>query len=412
MYEEAKDRCNNLLENKSLSPEIAGRCYNLSGMIDIYQNNDMNSALENFQNARSNFVEANQLARVAGAEVNIGNIYNINGNYVQAEEHLQNASKINLSIGNLEQEGLLLQNIGIFYFNLQKFESAIQSYHKAIKIFLNIGNDSSRGLVLWNLGETYITVCEYEYAFKALNESQKLFELLSNYAELSDVLFMKAKLYYKIGAFQKLEETLISFNNNYSKHSLQQSHQIFYSLLIQMKTFYTQKTISVDELVRIRKEMILRRDKHNLMEVINLLLQFYINQKLYQEALQELSDPELIELCSQNSILEAEREYFLGIISKNIESDQLLSPLEYFEKAHDLIKDENITELTWKILYQISEIYVERGNYSKAKRYVVYAREIIYFIAEKLESPQLRAAYLKNSERLESLKKLESFYPS
>jgi len=109
--------------------------------------------------------------------------------------------------------------------------------------------------------------------------------------------------------------------------------------------------------------------------------------------------------------LEAEREYFLGIISKNFESDHLLSPLIYFEKAYDLIKDDNITELTWKVMYEISEQYIERGNYNKAKRYVVYAKELIYFIAEKLETPQLRAAYLKNAERLETLKKLESFYP-
>ena len=142
------------------------------------------------------------------------------------------------------------------------------------------------------------------------------------------------------------------------------------------------------------------------------MIQFYIKQEVVSRSDRELNNPRLIELCSQNSILEAEREYFLGIISKNYESDKLLSPLVYFEKAYDLIKDESVTELTWKVIYEISQLYIERGNYSKAKRFVVYARELIYFIAEKLESPQLRAAYLKNSERLETLKKLESFYPS
>ncbi len=189
MYEEARERCNHLLENKSLSPEVAGRCYNLKGMIDIYQKNDMTSALENFQKAKSKFVEADQPARVAGAEVNIGNIYNIIGNYEKAEEHWKNASRINQSIGNLEQEGLLLQNIGIFYFNLQKFDSAIQSYHKAIKIFLSIGNDLNRGLVFWNLGRNlHYQFVNIEYALNYLNEAQQLFERLNNYAELSDVI--------------------------------------------------------------------------------------------------------------------------------------------------------------------------------------------------------------------------------
>lgn len=411
LYEEAKEQCNILLEEKNLSAELTGRCYNLKGMIEIYQKNDMSSALENFQHAKRKFAEAGQPVRVAGTEVNIGNIYTLLADYEKAEEHWKNASQINQSIGNLDQEGLLLQNIGILYFNLQKFDFAIQSYNKAIKIFLSIGNDLSRGIVLWNLGEIYIAICEYEYALHALNEAQQLFELLNNYAELSDVLFMKAKLFYKIGAFQKLEETLKSFNINYSNHSLKKSHQIFHKLLIQLRSFYKEKTISVDELIQIRKEMFLRRDKHNFMEVINLLFQFYVHQKLYQEALLELYSPELIDFCSQNSILEAEREYFLGIISKNFKSDKLLSPLVHFEKAFDLIKDKSITELTWKVVFEISELYIGRGNYTEAKRYVIYARELIYFIAEKLESPQLRAAYLKNSDRLETLKKLENFYP-
>ena len=86
--------------------------------------------------------------------------------------------------------------------------------------------------------------------------------------------------------------------------------------------------------------------------------------------------------------------------------------MSYFEKAYNLIKEENITELTWKVLFEISDLYIERGNLSKAKYFVTYARELIYFIADKIESPQLRAAYLRSKERLDTLKKLESFYPS
>lgn len=412
MYNEANEQCDHLLNNKNLFPELKGRCYNLKGMIYIYQSNELNSALENFIKAKSQFVESNQPVRIAGAEVNIGNVFNILSNYEKAEEHLQNASKINQSIGNLDQEGLLLQNLGIFYFNRQKFDSAIQSYQKAIKIFLSIGNDLSRGLVLWDLGEIYITICEYEKALNSLNEAQHLFEQMNNYSELSDVLIMKGKLFYKIGAFQKLEEILESFQISYSNHNLQESHQIFQKLLIQLRSFYKEKKISVVELISIRKEMIMRKDYHNFVEVINILVQFYIHKRLYQEAIKELYSPELIELCSQNSILEAQREYFLGIISKNIKSDKLLPPLVYFEKAYDLIKDEYINELTWKVLFEISELYIERGNLTKAKYFVTYSRELIYFIAEKIESPHLRAAYLRNGERMYTLKKLESFYPS
>ncbi len=412
LYNEATQQCQELLKEKNLSAELKGRCYNLNGMIYIYQDNDLKSALENFEKAKSQFSEAGQPIRVSGTEVNIGNIYNIFGNHKKAEEHLKNASRINQSIGNLDQEGLLMQNLGAFYFNLDNFESAIKSYQKAHNIFLSIGNELSRAIVLWDLGEIYTSYCEYDHALNSLNEAESIFIRMNNYTELLDDLFMKGKLFYKIGEFQKLEQVIDNFHTNLIKYNLNQSHQVFEKLLVQFNSAGRKQSLSITELELIREEMIQRKDNHNYSEVINLIIQFYINQKSYHNAISELNQPEYIELCSQNSILKAEREYFLGIISKNSKSDKLLSPLIYFEKAYDLIKDQYINELTWKVLFEISELYIERGNLHKAKYFVTYTRELIYFIAEKIESPQLRAAYLRNSERLNTLKKLESFYPS
>jgi tetratricopeptide (TPR) repeat protein len=410
-YGKAQEQCDLLLNDTSLSNELMGRCYNLKGMIDIYQSNDLNSALESFQKARSKFFESDQFSRVSGIEVNIGNIYNILGNYEQAEAHFQNASRINQSIGNLEQEGLLLQNIGIFYYNCRKYNLAMQSYHKAIKIFLSIGKDLSRGIVLWDLAEIYISVCEYEKALKSLDEAQYLFEQLNNHDELLDVLFMKGKLFYKIGVYQRLEEMIHEFQKIFQSNEINESRLVFLRILIQLSSFGREKTISRDELKLIRNEMIDRADHHNYLEVVILLIEFYINKNFYKEAIEVLYEPELMELCSQNSILEAEREYFLGIISKNFRSEKLLPPMVYFEKSYELIKDDNIIELTWKVLCEISELYIDRGNLNKAKQFITYTRELIYFIAERIHSPRLRAAYLRQQDRLNTLKKLESFYP-
>lgn len=411
LYDNAIQQCDLLLDERELSDELKGRCYNLKGMINIYQSNDLHSALDNFKNASIKFSQAGQLARVAGAEVNIGNVYNILGNYEQAEAHFQNASGINQSIGNLEQEGLLLQNIGIFYFNCRKFDSAILSYHNAIKIFLNIGKDSSRGFVLWNLGEIYISACDYEKAFNSLNEAYKLFDQLKNYHELLDVLFMKGKLFYKIGDFQKLEEIIRNFQKLYTMFDSEKDHIIFEKLLIQWLSFTKEKTISVEELKSIRNEIALRGDNHNYIEATTLLIHFYIYNKLYNEAIEILSEQELMELCAQYSILEAEREFFLGIISKNFTSEKLLPPMVYFEKAYELIKEDNITELTWQVLYEMADLNIDRGNLNKAKYFINYARELIYYIAGRIDSPILRAAYLRQNERLNTLRKLESLYP-
>jgi serine/threonine protein kinase len=411
MYDEAREQCDLILKSKNLSPELIGRCYNLKGMIDIYKKNDLSSALENFKNAKINFEEARQPIRVAGTEVNTGNIFNILANYEKAEEHWKKASQINLSVGNLEQEGLLLQNFGLFYLDRQKYDLSIESYLKAQSIFLSLGKESNIGLIQINLSEVYLKICDYQKSLDNSIKAYRIFNRLKNFEETSESKFLQVKAYYHLGISAKMEESINLLEEILNKADLPAK---YYTNLNYVKCLWqlikNEQNVS-DDLDKVVKEYKKLEEKNLMVESKLMMIRCLIKEQRFSDAYFHLMEDELIDFCSQNSILEAEREYFLGIISKNFASNKMLSPLDYFEKAYELIKDESITELTWKVIYEISELYIERGNFAKAKRYVVYTRELIYFISEKLESPQLRAAYLKNIERLETLKKLESFYP-
>ena len=269
-----------------------------------------------------------------------------------------------------------------------------------------------RGQVLWNLGEVFLSLCEYQKVLESIYGARTLFERIQNYEELADVLFILGKLYFKIGFYNKLEETFVEFNSNYSKLSASNNFEILRDFIGQWVLFGKSRLVSTEKLRIISEEFIKRDDGKNFLESSFLLIKLLIQQSRYNEAIEEMNRSKLVELCSQNSILEAEREYFLGIISKNFTSDSLLPPLVYFEKAYELIKDENISELTWKVLFEISELYIERGNLNKAKHFVTYTRELIYLIAERIESPRLRAAYLRQDERLNTLKEIGKFLPS
>ena len=411
-YEEAKQQCNFLLTEKKFSTESKGRCYNLKGMIDIYQNNDMDSALENFQKAKQEFDKANEPIRISGTEVNIGNIYNILADYEKAEEHWKTALKINQSIGNLDQEGLLHQNFGLFYLDRQKYNLAIESYLKAQNIFLSLGKESNYGLILINLGEVYLKICDYQNSIESLKEAYKIFNRLNNLEEVLESLTLLGKLFFSIGFLLKLEETIISFEKLIGNVKLPAKYETNLKYLKTLLHLLKDEKLFPENINKIILEY-KKLDERNLMiECKFLKISYLIREENFKAAYDQLFDIELMDLCSQNSILAAEREYFLGIISRNYKSDQLLPALTYFENAYELIKDENIAELTWKILYSISDIYIERGNLSKAKQFVVYTRELIYFIAEKIESPRLRAAYLKQKDRKKTLKKLKNFYPT
>ena len=410
-YNEAVELCEKILQNDNLPSELKGRCYNLKGMINIYQNNNLKSALQNFENAKTHFVNVKQPGRISGVEVNIGNVYNIVGEFEKAEEHWQYASQINQSIGNLEHEGMLRQSLGVFYFNRAKYDLAIESYNKSKKIFESLGIDIQIGQNLWNLAEVYLTICNYNDSLKLLEDSKNYFERNNSYKELADVLFLLCKLYYKIGADRELEATIEKYKGsmNLASESIIELQE---KILNQFLSYRKSRIKLIDELNKIAHDFYVLKEFNNYAETIFLSVKVLFENKKYKEAVAQLNSSSLIDLCSQNSILEAEREYFLGKISKNSNSEKLSSPLTYFEKAYDLIKDEYISELTWKVLFEISDLYIERGNLSKAKYFVTYTRELIYYIAEKIESPQLRAAYLRSRERLITLKKLESFYPS
>ncbi len=411
-YEDAENGCDLVLNNPDSNAELKGRCYNLKGMRKIYQDNDLNSALSEFNKALISFKDADSPRRVAGMEVNIGNIYTLLSDYNKAEEHWQVALEINRSVGNLEQEGLILLNLGVFYFFRGNYDQAIESYEKARKIFLSLGNQLNYGLVLLNRGETYLAICEYENSLDSLEDAEKIFNQIENYEELSEVYLVLSKLYLIIGFRDKLEETIKKFKENLKKKKLPKKYDLNLKFLLILLSSIDNMNIEIEELKTVAAEFKDFDDKSYYADCIFLLVKKLVIDEKFNDALLQINQPYLLDLCSQNSILEAQREYFLGIISQKHASDELLPPLDHFEKAYTLVKDENVSEITWKILLAISELYIERGNLSKAKAFTIYGKELVYFISENIQSPRLRAAYLKEQERFKAIQKFESFYSS
>mgnify|MGYP003507256755 CR=1 FL=1 len=108
----------------------------------------------------------------------------------------------------------------------------------------------------------------------------------------------------------------------------------------------------------------------------------------------------------QNVIFMAQREFLFGKIAYYTQNENLESAIEYFERAYNLLQDESINELTWKILFSIAETYWERGNFHKAKKPRLYAYELINMIGENITSSKIRLAYFNHPERKKALEKL------
>ncbi|MBS4033193.1 MAG: protein kinase [Ignavibacterium sp.] len=390
-----------LLNQKETSDEEKGKCYNLLGMIKVYAEEDLNSALERFNNALVLYKKAQSPRRVSGVEVNLGNIYNMLGDDEKSEMHWGNALKINESIGNLEQEAAILINYGVYYLNKLQLERSQNLLIRSDKIFSAIGNKTNQGLVLINLGELYLVNCDYQKSFEALTQAEKIFYHLKKYEELADVLFDFSRLHYELNNYPLFEENLTKHDRLITDQNLTGKYLINQNILNFLKQMSNDETINKKSLDLILNELFVIGEKRNFCEFFILVTNYLIRKKdIDNNYLIELLFKEnFVEEMNQNFLTRAYYEYFLGKIALRTTDKRLSPPIDHLERSFSLIENQTITELTWRVLAAISDSYIERGFLNKAKKPLIYASELLNYIADKIKKSDFRSKYLDDIER-------------
>lgn len=404
-YSEATALCVEVIDNKS-GYEDKGKCYNLLGLIDIFRDNNLNSALINFGEAKNYFEKANLNFRLSQMEMNLGNIHNLKGDFKSAEEHWNKSLEINLSVGSLEQEAKLLLNFGIYYYDQALFEKSIENYTRAESIFLSLGNKHGRGLVLSNLGEIYILTCEYKKAFAALNEARSIFNSLHNTDEKFIALFLLGKLYASIGDYVSLKKIIKKYEEKPDILNENERHKNNYEfLLVLNKTGDSLSDIS-SRLKKIKGSYLKGEDKHNYFSASIISAEVLVKQKKYKAAFEALYSSEIQNIAENNLLYKAERLHMLGKLSHLDPSLGLKPAVDILKEAYEIVQDISITETTWKIMLALGISYVQRGNFGKAKEFIIYAKALLDYISQKLDEKQ-KHNYLKDDERVYALEKID-----
>ncbi|MCU0344675.1 MAG: tetratricopeptide repeat protein, partial [Ignavibacterium sp.] len=406
--DEAENICVRLLEEHELESEEKEKCYTLLGIIEIQFRNNPEQALKKFILAESIHFSQKSLSRIVRIKINIGNIYSILGQKENAEKYWSNAIELNRTIGNLEQEALILLSYGVFYQENFYFEKAKECWLDSEKIFIALGNQDKLALTLSNLGEIYIQTCDYQNAYENLKKSLTIFTALKNKDEELSVLFLLGRFWFVLGEYEELEKllnqyeySLLTKEDSLEKNSL---NLIFLKLLFNLSK-ENPRELSLD--LSKFLEFAIRISETNLYaDAIIYSVQKMIALHKYDESLVYLNDKNFNEIIQQNVIFKAQREYLFGKVAYYTQKENLNSPIEYFERAYALIEDESIIELTWKILFTIAETYWERGNFHKAKKPRLYAYELINLIGENITNTKIRSAYFNHPERKTALEKL------
>lgn len=403
-YNQAESICHEIINNKNSNIELLANAYNLIALIIIYSENDLEEALKYFQEALKNYSKINLIVQIAKMEINIGNIFNIKGDQKKAEYYWEKALQTNLSIGNLLPEALITLNFGVFYFDKSNFNQALKQYNRAYDINVTYGYKYQQAQVLYNLGELFFIMCEYQKCINSLTAALSIFNKMNNNDEEGDVIFLLGKLYYSMGNKKELKLYINKYSHLISNSSTKK-HRINVQLLDTLHLILTQNVSNtINSLKEIRDYYLETENHSNLIFTNFILIECLIKLKKYDEALQELNDKNFNKLSEQN-LFASKREYLLGIISKELNSSK--NSIDLFNQIYENIKEEIITELTWKVLFEIAIYYFERGNYIKAKDSIVYTKSVVDYLAKNIEDIELRKIYLNDFERKNTIKTLE-----
>ncbi len=410
-YKEAEEIAIDLLNSENTSDEEKGKCYNLLGMIKVYVEEDLHSAIDEFSKAVNMYQKAQLPRRVAGVELNIGNIYSMLGDSKKTEEHWDNALRINKSVGNLEQEAIMLVNYGNYYKHKFSFDIAVKQMMRSEQIFSSLGNENYRAVVLMNLGEVYLIICEYQKSFDCLTNAIDVFNRLENYEEQANALFDMGRLSYQLNDNNTLTKIIREYETCIEGKDFPGLHSLNLSILGIFNDLLSGGKSNWNEISGYLNEYLNTSEKRSFTEVMILFVNQTpkITDDEHSRVLDLLFSNNIQEDLENNFLLNAIREYFFGIIALKHKDKRLSPPLVHFERAYAIIENESITELTWRVLVAISESYIERGFINKAKKPLMYAAELLNYIADNIKKSDLRSKYLNDKERKKVFDGLKSF---
>lgn len=402
-YGIASEMAEVIINSSDSLPEHKGDAYNLLGFISLNYKNDLESSLDYFQKCMMEYQSANSLQRIAAIEGNIGNIYNIKGDYEQVEKHWNKSLDMSVSLGNLSYQALLLMNFGIYHFNRQSFDESINNYKRAALIFSTIGEKVEYAKSETNLGEAYLFLNQYQNGLKVLENSKEILHKLHNKLEKAESLFLLAKLYLKIGQLRMFHKVFEEFKNLLHVEEISERPAAHLKFLSNLYAFETNNDLNIEHMIEISDIYFSQEDRVNYFEAVVLLIEYYLNNGDLKEAYEQLSDKNVEMVCQSNIYMEIEKLYLMGKLTQQSSSYYPESPIFYFDKAFSLLSDLNVNETTTKILLELTAHFSERGNFIKAKEFSSYGKALVNHLAEQFKDEVLRDVYLSSSFRIAAM---------
>lgn len=392
-----------------LDSEDKGRLLNIQGLVEYNWNKNIENAIKLINGAIGEFEKTLSFGKLAGIYLNLGIIFHEIGDKENSNLCVGKALEINRKLGNYEQQAVILMNQGVMFLKDYKIEDSIQLFRNSKSLFKVQKNKFLEGICNSNLGEAYLNSCDFQNAYESLIEAQEKFSLVGNVDEELRVLFLLGKFWFTIGDESELEKIINQFEYySYTRSFLTDEHANTYEFLKLMSMILKDERIPVDQVINLLDKV----DENNQSlfgDLFFVILEKFCYNNRINDSLYIIKHSGFSKLDNGSKYFAAYIDFINGLIVRYDKIEGMKSPLEYFESAYSKLENESISELTWKVLVAITEMYLERGNYHRAKKPRLYALELINLLADSISNPRIRVKFLEKKERknaLEILKKL------
>ncbi|HQF42214.1 MAG TPA: hypothetical protein PK073_04805, partial [Ignavibacteriaceae bacterium] len=222
------------------------------------------------------------------------------------------------------------------------------------------------------------------------------------------ILISIGRLWYILGDFEQLYKTHDKIEQLSKSISINSDQDYFYfnylKFLLELNP--ANKIRRNNDFEFFFEQSINGKETDYTLEMLTIYCDYLLKTEQLDKLLNLFESKTFNELSKENIILMAYKYYFLGKISLVKTIDQEKSPINYFEDAYNILLDQSISELTWKVLYEITLIYYERGNFFKLKKPRLYSYELLNMIGENISNNNLRLTYFNHFERKKTLEKL------
>jgi len=399
-----------IIQNPLSTEEDKAKAHNLLAFYYINFKYNFDEAMDHLIKSLKNYQISNNLSRVSNVLANIGNLHNIKGNTQEAESAWNEALNINSSIGSLVQEANQMLNYGVYYHDKFDHQNALEKFERARKIFLSLGDNIGEAVARLNLCELFIDLNEFNSIDKWLIEIIQIFKEANMNDEVFESMFLNGYLDYILDNKSGLSQKIIEYEKFLKDGDFSERIKMHFNFLKALESFSKEENNFIPQFSEVANWYLENGDKKNYLRAWNFSIENLAGCNQNELALSRIKDQKYIDIIANNIFFNAEKEYFLGRITRNLNAANPALALNYFESALSLLNDEKILELTWKTLIEIALCYKDLGQLSKAIHYSKYAYSTLKYLIENISNQRISNFYIQKKSILTAFEITKSIF--